>query len=136
MLLVILMSAAAQAEEPHPENFLSEEPEVAYWLHCAGCHGLEGRGIPPEVPSLINEPGRIESMPGGREYLLRVPGVSQAGLDDENLAAVMNYMMYEFNSATLAADFAAFSAAEVAQHRAQVLQDPLRRRSEIVAGVQ
>lgn len=113
-----------------------EEPKVAYWLHCAGCHGLEGHGTPPEIPSLIDEPGRIESLPGGRDYLMRIPGVSQAGLDDGELAAVMNYVMAEFNSATTAPGFRSFSAQEMARHRQQTLLDPLRRRSEILAGVQ
>jgi cytochrome c553 len=112
----------------------AEEPKIAYWLHCAGCHGLEGRGTPPEIPTLINEPGVIASLPGGRDYLMRVPGVSQAGLNDEELAAVMNYVMDEFNSATMAADFSDFSAEEMARSRTQTLLDPLRRRAEILAG--
>lgn len=122
---VLLLSALASQ---------AEEPKIAYWLHCAGCHGLEGRGTPPEIPTLINEPGVIASLPGGRDYLMRIPGVSQAGLDDEELAAVMNYVMVEFNRATLAVDFAEFSAEEMARSRTQALLDPLRRRAEILAG--
>ena len=74
---------------------------TAYWLHCAGCHLLDGSSAPPEVPTLIDEPGRIVALPGGRDYLMRIPGVAQAGLDDAKLAEVLNFMLEEFSSATL-----------------------------------
>lgn len=112
----------------------AEDPKIAYWLHCSGCHLLDGRSAPPAVPSLIGEPGRIEALPGGREYLIRIPGVAQAGLDDERLADVLNYMLQTFSSGSLAADFRPFSAREVGRFRGQVLVDPLRRRAEIVNG--
>lgn len=109
----------------------AEDPKIAYWLHCAGCHLLDGTGAPPEVPSLIDEPGRIAGLPGGREYLVRIPGVAQAGLDDARLAEVLNYMLEAFSSSTMPAEFGPYTAAEVARHRGRVLVDPLRTRSEI-----
>ena len=71
---------------------LAEEPRTAYWLHCAGCHLLDGTSAPPEVPTLIDEPGRIAGLPGGRDYLMRIPGVAQAGLGNEKLAEVLNFV--------------------------------------------
>ena len=109
----------------------AEDPKIAYWLHCAGCHLLDGTGAPPEVPSLIDEPGRLAGLPGGREYLIRIPGVAQAGLDDARLAEVLNYMLEAFSSSTMPAEFDPYTAAEVARHRGRVLVDPLRTRSEI-----
>lgn len=111
----------------------AEDPKVAYWLHCAGCHLLDGRGAPPEVPSLIDEPGRIAGLPGGREYLVRIPGVALAGMSDERLAEVLNYMLEAFSGSTLAAGFVPFEASEVGELRMRVLKDPLRRRAEIVS---
>lgn len=111
----------------------AEDPKVAYWLHCAGCHGLEGRGAPPEVPTLVGVPGRIEALPGGREYLIRVPGVAQAALPDDRLAEVVNFMLTEFSADTLTRDFTPFSAAEIGLHRGATLEDPLRSRAEILA---
>ncbi len=109
-----------------------EDPKIAYWLHCAGCHLLDGTGAPPEVPTLIDEPGVLAGRPGGREYLIRIPGVAQAGLDDARLAAVLNYMLEAFSPETTPGDFDPYTAAEIARHRAAVLVDPLRTRAEIV----
>ena len=109
----------------------AEDPKIAYWLHCGGCHLLDGTGAPPEVPSLIDEPGRIAGLPGGREYLVRIPGVAQAGLDDARLAEVLNYMLEAFSPSTVPAEFGPYTAEEVARHRGRVLVDPLRTRLEI-----
>ena len=111
-----------------------EDPKIAYWLHCGGCHGLEGRGVPPDVPSLVDEPGRIEAVAGGREYLIRVPGVAQAPVSDSELAKVVNYMMFEFSTDTLAADFVPYTAHEVGRLRKLTLEDPLRLRAQIRTG--
>ena len=110
----------------------AEDARTAYWLHCAGCHLLDGSSAPPEVPTLIDEPGRIAGLPGGREYLLRIPGVAQAGLGDAKLAEVLNFMLEAFSPTTTPADFEPFSAREVGRARERVLIDPLKRREEIV----
>ena len=111
---------------------LAEEPQIAYWLHCAGCHLLDGTSAPPEIPTLIDEPGRIAGLPGGREYLMRIPGVAQAGLDDAKLAEVLNFMLEAFSPSSTPTDFEPFTAEEVARARQQVLIDPLRTRADIV----
>ncbi|MEJ2013829.1 MAG: cytochrome c [Anaerolineales bacterium] len=68
-----------------------------YLLHCAGCHRPDGTGLPPDVPSLVGPLGRIASSPAGRDYLARVPGAAQAPLTDAELAAVLNWVLAEFN---------------------------------------
>ncbi|HEY5646561.1 MAG TPA: cytochrome c [Pseudomonadales bacterium] len=110
----------------------AEDPKVAYWLHCAGCHRLDGSGAPPEVPTLIGEPGRIAMLPGGREYLVRVPGVAQANIDDGQLAQVLNYMLETFSAESLPAGYPRFVPEEVGRLREAVLKDPLKRRAEIL----
>ena len=115
-----------------PSLGFGENAEVAYALQCAGCHRFDGSGLPPDVPTLIDEPGRIEALPGGRDYLIRIPGVAQAALDNEHLALVLNYMLSTFSADSLAPDFQPYDAAEIARHRDRVLKDPLRRRDEIV----
>ena len=122
LILSVLICASASAEDPR----------IAYWLHCAGCHLLDGTGAPPEVPTLIDEPGRIAGRPGGREYLIRIPGVAQAGLDDARLAEVLNYMLDAFSPGTTPADFDPYTAEEVGRHRGAVLIDPLRARADVV----
>ncbi|MEM8766956.1 MAG: hypothetical protein AAGE43_05915 [Pseudomonadota bacterium] len=125
LLLGLLIAASSTAEEP----------KVAYWLHCAGCHLLDGSGAPPEVPTLIAEPGIIAALPGGREYLIRIPGVAQAGMDNARLAGVLNYMLEAFSPEELN-QFTPFSAEEVGRHRDRVLKDPLKARARLLAGHQ
>ncbi len=71
--------------------------------------------------------------PDGREYIVRVPGVSQANLSDARLAAVLNWVLTEFNTDSLPADFAPYTAEEVGEARVKVLVDPLRTREEILS---
>lgn len=104
-----------------------------YLLHCGGCHLPDGRGAPPEVPTLHDNLGRLLAYPDGRRYLARVPGASQAPLSDAGLAAVLNWMLMEFNGDTVPAGAAPLSAEEVAEARANVLADPLRERARIWA---
>lgn len=115
-----------------PTALQAEEPRIAYWLHCSGCHLRDGSSAPPEIPTLIDEPGRIASLPGGREYLMRIPGVAQAGLDDGKLAEVLNFVLDEFSPSTTPDDFEPYSSEEVGRARQRVLIDPLHARMEIV----
>jgi mono/diheme cytochrome c family protein len=110
------------------------DPRSDYLMHCAGCHLADGSGLPPEVPSLAGPLGRIVSSPAGRDYVARVPGAAQAPLSDEALAAVLNWLLLEFNRATLPANFQALRPGEVARSRARVLADPLKLRNELWPG--
>jgi hypothetical protein len=49
----------------------------------------------------------------------------------EALAAVLKWVLLEFNRETLAAGFKPLSGSEVARSRARVLADPLRLRREL-----
>jgi hypothetical protein len=109
----------------------SADPRRDYLLHCAGCHLADGRGSPPSVPSLAGPLGRIVSSPAGRDYLARVPGAAQAPISDDALAAVLNWVLLEFNRATLPRDFKPLRASEIAHSRARVLTDPLKLRREL-----
>lgn len=70
------------------------------------------------------------SVPQMRSYLLRVPGASQAPLSDADLAAVMNWVLEEFNSETLPKNFRPLTEAEVSQARKNPLADPLKYRTQ------
>ncbi len=122
MYLVLLLALAAPAQA---------DTRTDYLLHCGGCHLSDGSGAPDDVPSLRDDLGRIITVPEGRGYLVRVPGSSQAMLDDAELAAVINWVLTEFSSATLADDFEPLTAEEVAKARGDVLMDPLKFRAEL-----
>src|SRR5262249_34699462 len=99
-------------------------------LHGAGCDRAGGGGRPPSVPSLAGPLGRIVSSREGRDYLARVPGAAQAPISDDALAAVLNWVLLQFNRATLPRDFKPLRASEIAHSRARVLTDPLKLRRE------
>lgn len=102
-----------------------------YLLHCSGCHLPDGSGAPDDVPSLRDGLGWIVSVAEGRGYLVRVPGSSQALLNDTELAAVINWVLTEFNSDTLVDEFKPLTAKEVGRARSDVLMDPLKFRAEL-----
>ena len=105
-------------------------PSVEYALNCQGCHRADGAGTPGSVPPLVDSVARFLTVPGGREYLVQVPGVAQAPLDDATLAAVVNWMLERFDKAHLPSDFTPYGAAEIGRLRAHPLTDVegLRRR--------
>lgn len=114
-------------------DIAAADPKTDYLLYCRGCHLANGAGVPPEVPTLINEVGKLITIPGGREYIVRVPGVAQTDMDDAQLAAVLNWVVTEFNAATVPEDFVPYSAEYISTVRKKVLDDPLRRRAQILA---
>lgn len=130
MRLVLLLAlvaapfATAQAEDRVRANYL---------LACRGCHLVDGSGVPPEVPSLRDTLGQFVKSAEGRGYLVRVPGVAQSRLNDEELAEVINWILTKFNAASLPKDFRPFSAREVAAVRGDILADPVGYRGELLA---
>jgi mono/diheme cytochrome c family protein len=88
---------------------------------CQGCHGADGMGARDAIPRLREFVGYFTQLPEGRDYLMRVPGVVFAPIDDQRLAAVLNWMLATFSPGEVAPDFAPFTAAEVARHR----KDPI-----------
>jgi mono/diheme cytochrome c family protein len=105
MLLIAAHGAAAQSP-----------PEADYALQCRGCHGPEGRGVPGRVPSLAGVAALLET-PAGRARLLAVPGVRQASLSDERLAALLAWVAAAFAPPGAATRAVPLSAEEVALYR-------------------
>jgi outer membrane protein assembly factor BamB len=93
------------------------DPRTDYALNCRGCHGPDGRGVSGGAPSLREQLGKFLWVPGGREYLIRVPGTAQSELSDARTAALLTWMVREFSPEEVPADFAPFTAAEVGRHR-------------------
>ncbi len=121
-LSVLLLAGVAEA---------SDDAQARYLLHCRGCHLADGTGVAPDVPPLVDEIGRLVATPAGREYVVRVPGVSQSALNDAELAVVLNWILETFNADTLPADFRSYSADEIADARKKVLADPLTYRRSL-----
>ena len=109
------------------------DPRIDYMLHCEGCHLPEAVGWPGLVPSLRGDYGRIAGVPGGRDYLMRVPGAADAPMTSAALAAVLNWLMDTYNADTRPTGFQPFTAAEVEAVRRKPLDNPQARRAEIFA---
>ena len=108
-------------------------PEVEFALNCQGCHRADGTGTPGSVPPLADAVARFLAVPGGREYLVQVPGVAQAPLDDATLAAVVNWMLTRFDAAHVPKDFQPYTADEMGRLRKSPLVDVDKVRASLLA---
>jgi hypothetical protein len=66
--------------------------------------------------------GRFLTVPGGREYLGRVPGVATSPLSNADLSELMNWMLWRFDKEHVPADFQPFTAAELGRLRSSPLR--------------
>jgi mono/diheme cytochrome c family protein len=108
---------------------------VLYTLHCSGCHGAAGHGVPERgIPDLHNA-GSYVALPQGRAYLVQVPGISQSRLDDATAARILNYVLARFSASALPADFKPYTADEVTGLRANKASDAETRRAQILDGL-
>ena len=119
--LAFLSLAVAARAEP--------DARTLYALHCMGCHQRHGEGH-GTIPQLQGFVGNFLKVPGGREFLVQVPGVAQAGLTDDEIAAVLNWILLEFSRNELPEDFRPYDGQEVGGYRPGRLIDvvPVRAR--------
>jgi hypothetical protein len=102
-----------------------ENPQRAWqhWtLNCQGCHRQDGTGSAGTAPSLAGTVARFLAVPGGREYLGRVPGVATSPLSNADLSEVMNWMLWRFDKEHLPPNFQPFTAQEIGQLRSAPLR--------------
>jgi len=111
-------------------------PQLDYMLHCRGCHGPDGAGAPGAAPSFRGQVAKFLWVPGGREYLIRVPGTAQSELNDAHTADLLNWILHEFSPNELPADFVPYSEAEVTRHRRPPLTDVYRVRRDLIHALQ
>lgn len=103
---------------------ITASPKTDYMIHCMGCHAMNGQGMPPEVPAFDSTLGDIVGKPGGRAYLIQVPGASQSHLTDERLANVLTWLLRQYVGDDLPPDFQDISTLEVNQFRPVTLTNP------------
>jgi hypothetical protein len=106
-------------------------------LNCQGCHRFDGSGSDATAPGIAGTVAKFLLVPGGREYLIRVPGVATSPLADADLAEVMNWMLWRFDKEHLPASFQPYTAAEIAPLRAHPLRlEASRMRSSLLSQAQ
>lgn len=135
LALLAAGAAAAGAADYAPgqplERFTGARADYAF--RCKGCHGFAGEGTPGHVPRLAGMVGLFTRLPDGRDYLMRVPGVARAALDDERLAAVLNWMLATYGAGEVAPGFVPFAAEEVGAARRRPLRDREAVRERLLA---
>lgn len=89
-------------QRPAPGNEEAQKPiaqagystPVNYQLQCAGCHLDDGEGSKAnDTPRMKGFVGNFLKVEGGREFLVRVPGMSQSALNNAQLADLLNWLL-------------------------------------------
>jgi mono/diheme cytochrome c family protein len=107
-------------------------PAELYTLNCWGCHKPRAEGIPGTVPRLADSMANFLRVPGGREYLVEVPGVAASALSNAEIAEVLNWLLITFNQAEMPAEFKPYTAAEIAKYRPHQLIRITETRDDLV----
>jgi hypothetical protein len=110
----------------------AEPPEQLYMLNCWGCHRPHGEGIPGTAPPLKDAADFLR-VPGGREYLIAVPGVALSPLSDAQTAEVMNWILRSFSADQMPPDFKPYTTDEIARSRKTRLMDIKSARADLIA---
>jgi len=97
-------------------------------MACGGCHGLLGVSAKREVPALRDRVGAFLCSREGREYVVRLPNIAFAGMDDEALAGTLNFMMFSLGGTSLPKADGAFMKAYTASEVGALRKSPLKAR--------
>jgi mono/diheme cytochrome c family protein len=130
--VAILAAALLAAASPAAEAVSAGTPRLDYLLHCSGCHGPTGAGVPSRgIPRLRGEVAKFLWVPEGRAYLAQVPGVRNANLDDAEVARLLSWLPGAMDPDHLPLEPAPFSAEEVSTLRRSAQGDVLARRAAV-----
>ncbi len=109
--------------------------------NCIVCHQPDAKGVPGIYPPLADTVGRYVKLKEGRAYLAHVPSFGLTGpieshgesvdsnmppltqLSDDDIAAVITYVLTKFNQSQLPADFKPLTAEEVHEYRAKEMSE-------------
>ena len=113
----------------------ADQAHIDYMLKCQGCHRPDGSGDDHSNPPLRAMVARFLTVPGGRAFLGKVPGVATTNLDDQRLANLLNWTLHRFDPDHIPASFHPYTPQELKDLR----QNPLRleratTRARLVAG--
>lgn len=130
-LLVLAGSARAAAPDPHAPD--AHRAWVNYVLECQGCHLPDGSGMAGKVPQMRGMLGAFLRVPGGRDYVVQVPGVATSKLSDAEVARLMNWLVREMGP--MPPGFQDYSEQEVHALRARWLRAPGPVRARLVEAI-
>lgn len=109
-----------------------------YLESCGGCHGLQGISANGLVPMLRDRAGYWMCTTKGREYVVRLPNVAFAARTDEELADLLNFVVFSLGGSSASKVAKPYTAEEVGRLRsgASPLITGLRKaRREVIAAM-
>jgi len=109
---------------------------VNYQLQCAGCHLASGEGARAnDMPRLHGFVGNFLKVDGGRDFLVRVPGISQSALNNAQLADMLNWLLNKDGMAgsSMPANYQPYTADEVTRIRAKSILNLPNTRAGLIA---
>jgi hypothetical protein len=106
-------------------------PVELYTLNCWGCHQPHAEGIPGTVPRLAHSMGYFLAIPEGRAYIVRVPGVANSPLSDEQIAQLLNWLLVTFNKDELPKDFKPYGVEEIRSWRPHPIPNVKAARADL-----
>jgi hypothetical protein len=120
---------ALRAEAAPPTSVRTD-----YLLCCGGCHGLNGVSNPTLVPDLKDQVGYFLNLPEGRDYIVRLPNVAFSRTTDEQLSALLNYVVFTLGGDSAPKGAKPYTTREVSQLRRQPLTEVslARMRAQLV----
>jgi hypothetical protein len=108
------------------------EPKVNFELHCMGCHLADGSGEPGRVPSIRRSLALFSTTREGRDYVIRVPGVAQSPLSNDDTAELLNWMIENLSDLGVPPRFVRYSAAEIQRSREHPLAQVEAARARLI----
>ena len=119
---------AWSGSEPIPGVTNPARARQNWILSCQGCHRADATGTPQTTPTMAGFVAKFLHVPGGREYLVQVPGVATAAMSDADLAEVVNWSLVRFDAANIPDGFKPYTPVEVGKLRLK----PLRAEATMV----
>jgi len=114
-------ATAAARPDARPLPAAISDPVLArsdYVENCGGCHGVQGLSAPAELPELRDRVGYFMCTPESRAYLIRLPNVAHSRItDNQQLADLVNFVIFGLGGASTPPDTRPFTAEEVAHER-------------------
>lgn len=93
-----LASAVLTGGMAHAGENRSISPKANYIERCGGCHGVDGRSVAELVPDLKHTAGYFLCDEEARAYVARLPNVAFSQISDADLAAMLNYVVFDLGA--------------------------------------
>jgi hypothetical protein len=96
---------------------------------------MQGNSAPAEIPVLRDRVGYFMCTKEGRDYLIRLPNVAYSAItDNQELADMMNFVVFGLGGRSAPKTAKPFTAAEVAKLRSRAMstQSLVAARAEVV----